>query len=46
MLSILPKFKQLEQKAELIFVIDRFSSVHYAGIWQIKSALLVKAVML
>ena len=42
MLSILPKFKhQVEHKAELIFVIDRSSSMNGAGIQQAKRALLV-----
>ena len=42
MLSILPKFKhQVEHKAELIFVIDRYSSMNGAGIQQAKRALLV-----
>ena len=42
MLSILPKFKhEAEHKAELIFVIDRSSSMNGAGIQQAKRALLV-----
>jgi len=45
MLSILPKFKEQEYKAELIFVIDRsISSMNGAGIQQAKRALLVKVV--
>ena len=44
MLSILPKFKAQEHKAELVFVIDRSSSMNSAGIQQAKRALLVKVV--
>ena len=44
MLSILPKFKEQEHKAELVFVIDRSSSMNSAGIQQAKRALLVKVV--
>ena len=44
MLSILPKFKAQEHKAELVFVIDRSSSMNGAGIQQAKRALLVKVV--
>jgi len=44
MLSILPKFKQVEHKAELIFVIDRSSSMNGAGIQQAKRTLLVNVV--
>ena len=42
MLSIFPKFKQVEHKAELIFVVDRSNSMNGAGIRQAKRALLVK----
>jgi len=44
MLSILPKFKEQEYKAELVFVIDRSSSMNGAGIQQAKRVLLVKVV--
>ena len=41
MLSILPKFEQMEHKAELIFVIDRSGSMGGDGIKQAKKAWLV-----
>jgi len=41
MLSIFPKFKQVEHKAELIFVVDRSNSMNGAGIRQAKRAFLV-----
>ncbi len=44
MLSILPKFKQMEHKAELIFVINRSSSMNGADMQQAKRALLVKVI--
>lgn len=41
MLSIVPHSKQIEHKAELIFVIDRSDSMNGTGIQQAKKALLV-----
>ena len=41
MLSLVPSFKLVEQKTELIFLVDRSGSMAGAGIEQARKALMV-----